>query len=82
MVTTQHLPAPAALALIIRSGFQTCTTPSNCKGSAEQAGFDAFQDGFLTLDAIHLSHRYTMDDELTEWLAGIWKAHEEEETKT
>ena len=79
---TRRAPAVAALHYIARAGFETGTPPTNCQGSAEQAGFNAFENGFLTLDAMHLSQRYVEDDSddgqrLTEWLAGFWRAHDE-----
>ena len=72
-------PAEAAVALIISRGHDIIKTPVECKSSIEQAGYDAYHNGFLSVDAIYLGDRYQHDNTITEWLAGYWLAHKEGE---
>lgn len=75
---TRQDPA-AALAAIIHAGFDTDATPNECESCTEQAGYDAYHDGFLVSDALHLENNharaFTPDGQhLAAWMRGFWQA--------
>lgn len=80
--TLRSLRSPTeALARIEIAGFPVDTTPHDCQGSAEQAGADAYDNGFEVSDAIWMEEHFQKDDspdglKLAEWLHGFWRAHE------
>ena len=73
-----------ALARITAAGYATEATPHNCHGSAEQAGRDAFDEGFGVTDALWFENKFTRDgtpdsERLSEWLCGFWIACDDEQ---
>ena len=78
-----HSPAEA-VARLLAAGYEVDATPLNCAGSAEQAGYDAYENGCLPSDVLFIEQNYACDDSpygqiLSEWIHGYWRAHREQQ---